>query len=120
MYAIAVHDPASGRLLLARDPFGIKPLYYTRDGRLFAFASEPQALLAAGLGARARSIRCAGPNCCSSSSPPGAATIFPGIFRLLPGETLVVERGRARRGAAAASALPAGPPRAGRGGGGAA
>ena len=28
MYAIAIHDPAEGRLVLARDPFGIKPLYY--------------------------------------------------------------------------------------------
>ena len=28
MYAIALHDPAAGRLVLARDPFGIKPLYY--------------------------------------------------------------------------------------------
>src|ERR1700686_536510 len=28
MHALALHDPSAGRLLLARDPFGIKPLYY--------------------------------------------------------------------------------------------
>ena len=42
---------ASGRLLLARDPFGIKPLYYAETPKGFAFASEPQALIAAGLAA---------------------------------------------------------------------
>ncbi len=49
MYAIAIHDPVEQTLTLARDPFGIKPLYYglTEDG--FAFASEAQALLKAGL-----------------------------------------------------------------------
>lgn len=45
MFAFAVFDTLSGDLLLARDAFGEKPLYYTRlsDGR-FAFASELQAL----------------------------------------------------------------------------
>jgi asparagine synthase (glutamine-hydrolysing) len=35
-------------LFLARDRFGIKPLYWTADGRRMRFASTPQALLAAG------------------------------------------------------------------------
>ena len=41
MYAVAIHDPADGALVLARDPFGIKPLYYgvAEDG--FVFVSEP-------------------------------------------------------------------------------
>ena len=40
MYSIAIHDPAKNRLILSRDPFGIKPLYYgvTEDG--FVFSSE--------------------------------------------------------------------------------
>ena len=92
-----IHDPARGRLLLARDPFGIKPLYYVQTDTLFAFASEPQALLAAGLATRAADRQRAAPNCCNSSSPPAPATIFPGILRVLPGETLVVERGAHRR-----------------------
>ena len=49
MYAIAIHDRANGRLVLARDPFGIKPLYVAQSGAAFAFASEPQALIRAGL-----------------------------------------------------------------------
>ena len=92
MYAIAIHDPAAGRLVLARDPFGIKPLYYVETETLFAFASEAQALLAAGLAP------------CTTEPRPraellqlkfttGAETIFPGIMRVLPGETLVIERG---------------------------
>jgi len=45
MFAFALLDCASRRMLLARDPFGIKPLYYTsRDGRI-VFASEIAPLL---------------------------------------------------------------------------
>ena len=49
MYAIAIFDPVEGCLVLARDPFGIKPLYYAETGAGFVFASEPQALFRAGL-----------------------------------------------------------------------
>lgn len=46
MYAIAVYDVRAGTTTLARDPFGIKPLYWTRAGQgPLAFASEPRALL---------------------------------------------------------------------------
>ena len=49
MYAVAIHDPEAGRLVLARDAFGIKPLYYVSGEQGFAFASEFQALVVAGL-----------------------------------------------------------------------
>ena len=49
MFAFALWDARRGKLLCARDPFGIKPFYYGRDGQRFAFASEPRAVLA-GLG----------------------------------------------------------------------
>ena len=52
MYAIALHDAAAGRLVLARDPFGIKPLYYVETADAVAFASEAQALVDAGLAPR--------------------------------------------------------------------
>nr|MBA3937339.1 asparagine synthase (glutamine-hydrolyzing) [Planctomycetota bacterium] len=44
MYALAIADHRRGRLLLARDPFGIKPLHWLRQGTRVAFASELQAL----------------------------------------------------------------------------
>ncbi len=109
MYAIAIHDPDRGRLVLARDPFGIKPLYYIATAAGFAFASEPQALIAAGLAPGGVAVR-ARAELLQLKFTTGAPTIFPGICRVLPGETLVVEHGaivaRHRR-----AALPEGPPR---------
>ena len=46
MFALGIWDNRLRRLLLARDRLGIKPLYYVQRGPLFAFASEPKALLA--------------------------------------------------------------------------
>jgi asparagine synthase (glutamine-hydrolysing) len=46
MFALAIHDPAKGRLFLARDAFGIKPLYVADDGGTLRFASQVKALLA--------------------------------------------------------------------------
>ena len=48
MFAIAIWDGQKQQLVLVRDRFGIKPLYYSRDRHGFRFASNPQALLAAG------------------------------------------------------------------------
>src|SRR6202142_1064748 len=49
MFAFALWDAASRRLLLARDPMGIKPLYYHQSKQAFMFASEVRTLLATGL-----------------------------------------------------------------------
>lgn len=46
MFALAFWEEHSGRLLLARDRIGIKPLYYARLGHGLAFASQPKTLLA--------------------------------------------------------------------------
>jgi asparagine synthase (glutamine-hydrolysing) len=93
MYAIALHDPAAGRLVLARDPFGIKPLYYVETATSFAFASEPQALIAAGM-APAQLVRQVRNELLQLQFTTGRETIFAGIQRVLPGETVVVMRGR--------------------------
>ncbi|MGY8991913.1 MAG: asparagine synthase (glutamine-hydrolyzing), partial [Rhodospirillales bacterium] len=92
MYALAIHDPSKDRLILSRDPFGIKPLYYaeTQDG--FSFASEPQALVAAGLvepTVRQKAIK----ELLQLQFTCGPDTAFEGIKRVLPGETIVVEGG---------------------------
>ena len=87
-FAIAALDRIVKRLLLARDRFGIKPLYLaTADGGIW-FASEPEALLAAGIEASPRvdgwrSIL-------DSSCYPGDATLLQGMRRLLPGTCLEI------------------------------
>lgn len=93
MYSLAIHDPASGHLILARDPFGIKPLYYIETARCFAFASEPMALVKAGLiGTEiARQPR---NELLQLQFTTGRETIYHGIRRVLPGETLVIAEGR--------------------------
>ena len=108
MYAIALYDPGRRQLVLSRDPFGIKPLYYAETPGHFLFASEPQALLATGLVARRE--RAEGRDALVNLQfTTGRETIFAGIHRLLPGETVVVRDGivaeRRRR-----AALPDGPP----------
>ncbi|WP_397382229.1 asparagine synthase (glutamine-hydrolyzing) [Prosthecobacter sp.] len=52
MFALAIWDEARQLCFLARDPLGIKPLYYTFSGGRLAFASEMRALQSAGLAGR--------------------------------------------------------------------
>ncbi|WP_428488066.1 asparagine synthase (glutamine-hydrolyzing) [Rhodopila sp.] len=92
MYAIAIHERIRRTVTLTRDAFGIKPLYIAMvDGGL-AFASEPQALLEAGLVKRA--VRPAAlEELLQLQFTTGADTIFEGIQRLLPGETITCADG---------------------------
>src|SRR3989338_3769613 len=49
MFALALWEAGGGRLLLARDRFGEKPLYVSQFGGTLVFASELRAVLASGL-----------------------------------------------------------------------
>ncbi|MCP5155216.1 MAG: asparagine synthase (glutamine-hydrolyzing) [Ectothiorhodospiraceae bacterium] len=54
MFAFAIWDGRSQRLLLARDPYGIKPLYYADDGWTLRFATQARALVDTGAVSAAR------------------------------------------------------------------
>ena len=105
MFAIALYDPIEGQLVLARDPFGIKPLYYAQTGKGFAFASEPQALIESDM-VVPQVNDTALSELLQLQFTTGAETAFDQIMRVLPGETVVIRDGRvvARR---RRSALPA-------------
>ncbi|NIY77447.1 asparagine synthase (glutamine-hydrolyzing) [Thalassospira sp. HF15] len=93
MYAFAIHDVIDNQVVLCRDPFGIKQVYYVETPEYFAFASEAQALVAAGLVGRevredARS------ELLQVQFTTGSSMILDGIKRLQPGETIVLKNGR--------------------------
>jgi asparagine synthase (glutamine-hydrolysing) len=89
MFAIALWDARRRRLLLARDPFGKKPLYYWHDARRFVFGSEIKALLAAGVpaemdeGALGEHL--------AFGYVPTPRTLYRGVRKLTPASTLVVD-----------------------------
>ena len=95
MYAIAAVENEQGQheMVLSRDPFGIKPLYIAEYEGGIAFASEAQALLAGGFGIR-RARAKSRDELLQLQFTTGQKTIFPGIRRLLPGETLRIVDGR--------------------------
>ncbi len=89
MFAVAIWDARERRLVLARDRFGIKPLYYRDVGGELSFASELDALAAR----RDRSRRARGvPR--RSTSCPAPLSIFKEIRKLLPGHMLTWQDGR--------------------------
>src|ERR1043166_13538 len=86
-FAIALWDERKRQLLLARDRFGICPLYWTQQGDLLLFASEIKALLASGLVPARPDVR--GINhAFTFFALPGTVTCFEGIHCLLPGHYL--------------------------------
>ncbi|HEU4770244.1 MAG TPA: asparagine synthase (glutamine-hydrolyzing) [Pyrinomonadaceae bacterium] len=89
MFALAIWDDARQQLVLARDPFGIKPLYYYRTESLFVFASEVRALLASGLVPRKLSGNGVD-SYLATGSVEAPLTIVEGVRQLMPGECLQV------------------------------
>jgi asparagine synthase (glutamine-hydrolysing) len=92
MYALCLIG-ADGRAWLARDPFGIKPLYIMEHAGGLAFASEPRAFLKAGLMAAVLDEDAA-QELKGFNYTLGERTLFKGLRRLAPGEVAEVRDGR--------------------------
>ncbi len=90
MFAVALWDAARRRLVLARDRYGIKPLYYRSDGDGLEFASELRALPRGEIDLDALEAFLA------FNSIPAPLTIFREARKLPPGHLLVSEGGQAR------------------------
>ena len=83
MYAFAIWDTERRELFIARDRLGVKPLYYSLEGGVLAFASEIKALL---VDRPAPSIRHdALPDYLTFLWVPDPDTLFEGIYKLPPG-----------------------------------
>ncbi len=94
MFAFAIWDKTKRELFIARDRFGVKPLYYVSkdDGSLY-FASEIKSLLAAGAVKPEINFN-ALPDQLANHGTSAAETLFLGVKRLQPGHTLVWKDGR--------------------------
>jgi asparagine synthase (glutamine-hydrolysing) len=87
MFAVAIWDAPRRRLVLARDPYGIKPLYYRHAGDELRFASELRALPRGEIDVEA--LECF----LAFNSIPGPYSIFRDVRKLPAGHVLVWENG---------------------------
>jgi len=88
MYAFALWDERKRTLALARDPFGVKPLYYWDSGHSLVFASEIKAILchpAVDADVDLEALD----NFLTLTFVPSPRTAFSGIKKLLPGHALI-------------------------------
>ena len=96
MFAFAIWDPQRHRLFIARDPMGIKPLYFYHSDRYFLFSSEVRTLLGTGLVPRI--IDCAGlVNYLAFGSLYDPDTLVEGVKALPPGGYLTWQQGRIKQ-----------------------
>lgn len=93
MFAFALWDQPSRKLLLGRDRLGVKPLYYHFDGRRLVFASELKSILAA-RGVPVEVDPTALVDFLTFSFIPSPKTILRNVNKLPPGHTLSYEHGR--------------------------
>ena len=93
MFALAIWDQRKEQLFIARDHFGIKPLYYFQQGQRFAFASEIKSLLL--LPGVEREIDDeALQQYLAFLWVPDPLTMFRGIFKLPAGHYAIFQHGR--------------------------
>jgi asparagine synthase (glutamine-hydrolysing) len=95
MFAFAIWDANRRQLFVARDRLGIKPLYFTDDGRRFAFASEIKALLP--LLPRREIDPVALSHYLTFVAVPPPRTLFAGVSKLAPGTSLLIDDDGPRR-----------------------
>ncbi len=90
IFAFALWDARKERLVAARDPFGVKPLYWWTDGRRTALASEVTALLHAGL-VEPKVDPIALDHFLAARFVPSPRTLFAGVQKLGAASVLVAE-----------------------------
>jgi len=95
MFAFAIWDARQHHLFLARDPMGIKPLYYAESGAYFIFASEVRTIMGTGLVPR-RLDHAGLLNYLTFGSAYDPLTLIDGIQALPPGHSLIWEHGTVR------------------------
>ncbi|HEY3488161.1 MAG TPA: asparagine synthase (glutamine-hydrolyzing), partial [Gammaproteobacteria bacterium] len=88
MFAFAIWDQRRGKMFLARDRLGIKPLYYAATSDELLFASEIKSILAAG-SVRPIFNKAILPEFMATRFSAGTETFFEGIYKLLPGHVIV-------------------------------
>jgi len=93
MFALAIWDKEEKSLFLARDRFGVKPLYYFHNESNFIFASEIRAILASGLVPR-KADRTALIDYLKYQSFVAPLTIIENVFQLQAGPWMLVKDGR--------------------------
>jgi len=96
MFAFALWDARQHRLFVARDPMGIKPLYYAQSGAYFLFASEVRTLLGTGLIPR-RLDQAGLLNYLAFGSACDPLTLVEGIHALPAGHSLTWHSGTIRK-----------------------
>ncbi|MEA3411241.1 MAG: N-acetylglutaminylglutamine amidotransferase [Pseudomonadota bacterium] len=97
MFAFALWETGAGRLFLARDRLGIKPLYYSEDRRRLRFASNTQALLASGGIDTSLDGTALHHHLTLHAVVPAPRTVLNGVRKLAPAHTLSIEANGERR-----------------------
>lgn len=93
IFALAIWDPRTRDLIVARDRFGVKPLYYSVGDGVLTFASEVKALIAGGYRPQALDPA-ALHRYLAYLWVPAPRTLFPGVKKLEPASCLVWREGR--------------------------
>jgi asparagine synthase (glutamine-hydrolysing) len=97
MFAFAIWERDSGRVVLARDRLGIKPLYWSDNGKAFRFASTLPALLAAGDIDTSIDEQALHHYMSFHAVVPAPMTILKGVRKLAPATILTIEPDGSRR-----------------------